>query len=60
MNKKLLLSIFFGALFVFIVFKFNTLSYFVFGVLISFGVVALSLLVSYFIKKDNSYYDRNT
>lgn len=60
MDKRFLLTIFLGGAFVLVAFEYHILSYFIFGVLISLGVVIISLLVSYFIKKDNSYYDRNT
>ncbi len=60
MDRKLLLVIFLSLLFIVGAYLYQGFYYFFYGVVSAAGIVVLSLTLSFFIKKDTKYYDRNS
>lgn len=59
MDKKFLLTIFLTGIFIYCAFRYDGFSYFFLGALVSSVVVLLALLLSFFVKKNSDYYDKN-
>lgn|GEM_PF-2367068 len=60
MDRKLLLVVLLSVLFVVGAYLYQGFHYFFYGVISSVVLVILSLTLSFLIKKDTKYYDRNS